>query len=170
MVASESRKILCPVCHRADQVQRIQGAFDSGVERLAPPPMPVRQISMMKYIFPLVVLIGIAVFFIIVLLGNDSTSLFQVIVTLLIIVFTLATSFYSFQRVLRGDEESQKLLPAWDEAMSRWQTLYYCRRNDVVFDPVQDKVISNEELASLRSYEPSASRPITGAVTPAAHS
>ncbi|HET8912392.1 MAG TPA: hypothetical protein VFN23_13055 [Ktedonobacteraceae bacterium] len=167
---SQIRKILCPVCHRADKVQRIQGAFDSGVQRLAPPPMPVRQVSMMKFIFPLVVVLGIAVFFIIVLLGNASTSWFQVVITLAIIVATLATSFYAFQRVLRGDQESEKLLPAWDESMARWQSLFYCRRDDVVFDATKEKVLSNEELASIRSYGTSAPQSISGAATPVAHS
>jgi hypothetical protein len=43
--------------------------------------------------------------------------------------------------------------PAWDRAMERWRSLYYCARNDVVFNPQTNKVVGDEQLAALRSMD-----------------
>jgi hypothetical protein len=37
--------------------------------------------------------------------------------------------------------------------MERWRSLYYCARNDVVFNPQTNKVVGDEQLAALRSMD-----------------
>ena len=160
MVTTPAQKVLCPVCHQADQVKKAPAAYESGVTRLAPPTMPVASIRMMGYIIVCSFLVGVGSFFILVLSGTNGYGswpgvfqVLQVVVTIAAIVTALALSLIALQRVVRGDLKSQKLLPAYDEALENWRRLYYCKRDDVVFDPQTNKTISDASLQSLLSVE-----------------
>src|SRR5439155_11363960 len=72
MATAASQKPLCPVCHQADQVKTTQAAYDSGVAKCAPPDMPTRRVSMLRYIAISAVLVGVCIFLIIVLVGSES--------------------------------------------------------------------------------------------------
>src|SRR5215475_9399263 len=155
MASAENSKPTCPVCHRSDLVKTTQAAYTSGVARCAPPAMPTRNISMMPYIGSGVILTGILVFLIIVLVasgGMDTRVMaFFLSAAIFCIIGVLAISFYAFQRVVQGDEETTLRFPAWDSAMATWRSLYYCSRDDVVFNPKANKVITNEQMVALRT-------------------
>ncbi len=160
MVTTPAQKVLCPVCHQADQVKRVPAAYESGVARLAPPSMPVARVGMMKYILVAFALVSVGVFFILVLSGVGGygswptyVQVIQVVITILAIVAALVISFIAFQRVVSGDLKTQKFLPAYDEAMENWRRLYYCKRDDAVFDAQTNKTVSNAALNSLISIE-----------------
>src|SRR5947208_13141702 len=72
MASAASQKPLCPVCHQADQVKTTQAAYDSGVAKCAPPDMPTRRISMLRYIAISALLVGVGIFLIIVLVWSES--------------------------------------------------------------------------------------------------
>ena len=156
---ASSQKILspCPVCQQTDQVMPLQVAYETGAEqRFAPPPMPVSKVGMMKSI-----VVGLAIVFV----GSFTILTFATVggygswpqpvqITLVAIVIAgivtaLILSFLAFQRVVKGDNQSLQYLPAWDEAMESWRSLYYCRRDDVVFNPQTNKAISDAEVKSL---------------------
>lgn len=164
MASAENSTPTCPVCRQSDQVKTTQAAYTSGVARCAPPDMPTRNISMMPYISVGVVLIGILVFLIIVLVvsGGMATSIMGIFLslTILCIIGVLAISFYAFQRVVNGDVETTLRFPAWDNAVAAWRSLYYCSRDDVVFDSKANRVVSNEQLAALRASGNRAERTI----------
>ncbi len=147
----------CPVCHQTDKVQTTQAAYNSGVALAAPPDMPVRQVSMMRTITGVAFLVGIFIFLIIVFIGGLENSfpwqlqLALAIATLVSIITALVVSYFAFQRVVRGDAETTQRLPAWDKAMTTWRALYYCGRDNVVFDPKTNKTISTDELTKLRA-------------------
>jgi hypothetical protein len=155
MASADNSTPTCPVCHQADQVKTTQAAYTSGVARCAPPDMPTRNISMLPYIGAGVVLIGILVFLIITLVasGGMATSFMGIFlsITVVCIIGVLALSFYAFQRVVRGDAETTLQFPAWDSAMATWRSLYYCSRDDVVFDTKANKVVTSEQFATLRA-------------------
>jgi hypothetical protein len=157
MASAESQKPACPVCHQADQVKTMQSAYNSGVARCAPPDMPTRNISMAKYLIVCGVLLGICLFLVLTLIGGLESNLPQIfqfilfVITLLCLLAALGTSYYAFQKVVRGDAETTVLYPAWDSATATWKSLYYCSRNDIVFDPQTESIISDEELASIRT-------------------
>jgi hypothetical protein len=46
-------------------------------------------------------------------------------------------------------EEFPKLYSEWERKMTVYKGLYYCHRDGVVFDPVIDKYMSPENIASL---------------------
>jgi hypothetical protein len=159
MASSQVQKVLCPVCHQADEVKKASAAYENGVTRLQPPTMPLAHIGMMSYIIIAFGLVAMGAFFILVWSGTSlggwplAVQVTVVALTILAIVTALVISFFAFLRVVQGDMKTQKLLPAYDEAMEKWRRLYYCKRDDVVFDPQTNKTISEAELRSMLSVE-----------------
>src|SRR5205823_9512014 len=122
--------------------------------------MPVKTVSMLRYMGFSVLIVAVCAFLIIVFVGSESFGqdfnvgeLALVLITLLCIITALALSYLAFTKVVQGDMESQKHFPEWDRAMERWNGLRYCSRDDVVFDPQTNKVLSEEALSSLLSSE-----------------
>ena len=159
MASAETQLPNCPVCNRSDQVKTLQAAYDSGVDKAAPPDMPTKRILMMPYIFACSIFLGLCVFLVIVLIGGLESALpvfaqyILLSVTLVCLVGTLITSYFAFQRVVEGDAEATKLFPAWDDAMATWKGMYYCARDNAIFDPKTNKTLNNEQLAKLRSID-----------------
>ncbi|MGI9061042.1 MAG: hypothetical protein ACR2H5_20965 [Ktedonobacteraceae bacterium] len=159
---SNTQKPLCPVCHQADKVQTLQAAFNTGLERFAQPKMPEKTVSMLKYMFSGIVVVAISAFLIIVLIGSETGTfndvysipeLILVVVILIAIITVLVLSYIAFNKVLRGDQESEKYYAALDRAMENWNHLRYCGRDDVIFDPETNKTVSEEALTSMMSVE-----------------
>ena len=159
MATTEVETPTCPVCHQNDMVMTMQAAYESGVQRAAPPDMPTKSISMMPYIIACGVLVGIFIFLIIVLIGGleavvDPTWMIVLVgLTFLSIVTALVVSYRAFQRVVKGDAEATERFPEWDRATAAWNKHRYCKRDDVVLDPAADKVVSNEAVAAIRSMQ-----------------
>jgi hypothetical protein len=155
MVASRKQQPTCPVCHKSDQVKTMQAAYIAGNHHYAQPVMPVANVPMSKYVVIGMVLVGLGAFFIFVLSAipgsnfNPSIEWVQVIVTLLFIVAALVLSLIAFLRVVKGDNDTRRYLPAWDRAMENWRHLYYCARDNVVFDPQADRSLSDASVRSL---------------------
>lgn len=158
-MASDGNQLpTCPVCKQSDQVKTMEAAFESGVTRAAPPDMPTRNVSMMKYILSGGVAIGICIFLIIVLVGSEANvnivvQAVLVSLTFVCIVVTLVISYMAFQRVVKGDAEATVEFPAWDRAMNTWKSLDYCSRDNLVFNPATNEVLSEEKLALLRTLD-----------------
>lgn len=165
-MASSQHNVLspCPVCQKTDQVLPLQVAYETGAEqRFSPPPMPVSKVGMMKSI-----IVGLAIVFVgsftiltFATVGGYGTWPQPVQITLVVLVIAgivtaLILSFLAFQRVVRGDNQTLQYLPAWDEAMESWRRLYYCRRDDVVFDPQTNKTLSDAVVKSMLTVDTSA--------------
>ncbi len=156
--ADAIKKPLCPICHKADAVKKLQTAYDEGITRFAPPPMPTKTVSMLKYMMFSIVIVALCVFAIIVFVGSESfgqafsvAELLLVILTLVCIVAALVLSYVAFTKVVQGDNEASKRYAEWDRAVENWGRLRYCSRDDVVFDPQTGKTVSEEALRSLLS-------------------
>src|SRR5581483_5129441 len=149
MVSSRRQLAPCPVCSKADQVKRMQTAYEAGDLHIAPPPMPESHVSMMKYVGIGMVLVGVAAFLVIVMLSSDEFSWLQMILSLICIVVALVLSFVAIRQIGQGDEEARRRYPVWDQAMANWNRLLYCSRDKVVFDPQIKKILSDEAVRSL---------------------
>ena len=158
MASVDNSVPVCPVCHKSDQVKKLQAAYAAGVEHLAPPAMPASTISMSRFILVAMALVAVGVFLILVFAGTGGLASwgvpFQILdigITLIAIVAALVLSFIAFQRIVRGDVEASERYPAWDHAMDNYRRLYYCARDKVVFDPTQGegKALSEAEVATL---------------------
>jgi len=175
---SNTQKPLCPVCHQADKVQTLQAAYNTGLERFAQPKMPEKTVSMVKYMFTSIVVVGICAFLIIVLIGSETGTfndvysipeLILVVVILLAIVSVLVTSYIAFTKVSQGDKEAEKYYAALDRAMENWNRLRYCGRDSVVFDPETNQTVSEEALTSMMSVEAKEDQQISQQSTSLAH-
>ncbi len=160
MVNVDARKPVCPVCHKSDAVKTLQAAYNQGISRFAPPPMPTptKTFSMLRTMLFSIVIVGICIFAIIIFVGSESfgqsfsiPELLLVLLTLACIVLVLALSYVAFSRVVRGDTEASQRYPEWDRALETWGHLRYCSRDDVVFDPQTNKTVSEEALKSILS-------------------
>ena len=176
MVSSRSQLPSCPVCRRTDQVMKLQTAYEAGLEHVAPPPMPVAKVPMAPFIITGFALIAVGVFFILILSGVGGyagwpgwVQVLQAALTIAAIVTALLLSVIAFLRIGRGDLESQKLLPAWDQAMENWGRLYFCKRNDTAFDPQTNKALSDAEVKALISLDvPTTAKQVPGQTQSAA--
>src|SRR5215471_888123 len=147
----------CPVCQQTDQVMPLQAAYATGVEqRFVPPPMPVAKVGMMKSIVVGFALVFIGSFVILTFATVGGYGSWpqpvQIALVLLVIagiITALVLSFLAFQRVVKGDNQTLQYLPAWDEAMEKWRSLSYCKRDDVVFDPQANKALSDAAVKSM---------------------
>ncbi len=177
MESAEAQKPVCPVCHQADKVKSLQAAYNEGLERFAPPPMPGKTVSILRYMVFSMLIVGVCIFFILVLVGSESFGqqafswgeLALVLLTLICIVTALILSYVAFTKVVRGDMEAQKRYAAWDRAMQNWNRLRYCSRDDVVFDPQTGETIAPETLASLLSTEVKEEEQVAQSSTSLAH-
>jgi hypothetical protein len=118
--------------------------------------MPVSKVGMMKPILVGFVLIFLGSFIILTFAtvggyGSWPQPVQVVLVVLVIagIVTTLILSLVAFLRVVKGDNQTLPYLPAWDEAMENWRRHYYCKRDDVVFDPQTNKALSDAAVKSM---------------------
>ena len=158
MASTENPVPVCPVCHQSDQVKKLQAAYAAGIERLAPPAMPSSTFSMMRFTVIGMALVAVGAFTILVFAGTNGLGswavplqIVDIAIILIAIVTALVLSLIAFQRITRGDLESQKRYPAWDRAMENYRRLSYCARDNVVFDPQQGQgqVLSESALSSL---------------------
>src|SRR5438093_11010095 len=108
MVSAEAQKPVCPVCHQADKVKSLQAAYNEGLERFAPPPMPGKTVSVVRYMVSSMLLVGIFIFFILVLVGSESfgqgfsfVELELVVGATASIVAALVLSIIAFTKVRR---------------------------------------------------------------------
>jgi amino acid transporter len=171
MATTAAQQVLCPVCHQSDQVMKASKAYESGVTRLAPPVMPVARVGMIRYVIVGFALVTVGVFFILIWSGTNgygswpvAVQVIQVVLTILAIVVALVLSLIALLRVVAGDTKTQKYLPAYDEALAKWNSLYYCKRDDVVFDPQTNKTISNAALRDMLTID-TTKEPQTAAVS-----
>ena len=160
MVTRESQLPLCPVCHKADKVKKLEAAYNEGLERFAPPPMPGKTVSVVRYMVSSMILVGLFIFLILVLVSSESfgqgfsfVELVLVLGATASIIAALVLSYIAFTKVVRGDQEASKHYADWDLAMERYGRLRYCSRDNVIFDPQTQRIVSVEELASLMSTE-----------------
>jgi hypothetical protein len=160
MVSAEAQKPVCPVCKQSDKVKKLQTVYNEGMSRFAPPPMPGKTVSILRIMVFNMVLVGIFVFLILVLVGSESfgqvhpyIEITLVVLALAAIVLALILSYMAFTKVVRGDEEATERYSAWDRAMANWNRLYYCTRDDVVFDPQTGKVVPEEALRDMLSMD-----------------
>jgi len=149
MVSSRKQLSPCPVCNRADQVKKMQTAYEAGELRIAPPPMPESHSGMIGYVSVGMIVVGIAVILIFVMLATDTFSVLQWVLTMMCIVAALTLSFMAIRRIGKADEETRQRYPIWDQAMSHWTRLQFCSRDKVVFDPQSNKTLNDAAVKAL---------------------
>ena len=153
MVSSRKQLSPCPICHRADQVKRMQTAYTAGEHRFAPPPLPESHAHMRQYIISGMFMVGAGAILALIIMASGSFSWLQMIITLLFIATALILSFLAIRHINQSDEETRLRYPIWDEAMANWKRLLYCARDKVVFDPQANKVLTDSYVKAQLSMD-----------------
>ena len=71
--------------------------------------------------------------------GSIAFSAFFIFMTI-----RYTRSFFKELRAYQG--ESVKQMEAWQKSMEKWDRLYYCQRDDCVFDPNQNVAVAPADL------------------------
>ena len=117
--------------------------------RLSPPAKPEAKGACLRYLLYLPVLwIGIICFAGLVLPGNSDLPLKTLAgVGLVVSILLLVWITLSIRNVNRKAKEKQaQEMARWNKAVARWEQLYYCHRDDVLFVPGQSETIPVQSM------------------------
>jgi hypothetical protein len=131
--------VTCPQCMQGDQVKKISDWVEedssNNVARQFIPPSQPEAPSPLPGINSGLGCLGIiffgAVFFFSVQVGSTiAIIIFGVFFAIFILAFGAA-----YIRGRRARQEYMQAVLTWQEEIEKWNQLYYCRRDDLVFDP-----------------------------------
>ena len=127
----------CPICKRNDKVQKV-----TGLSKLYPPPKPVNQIGLERFgcirigsVF--LCLIFSAYGFSTGMPRGDWWVAIIAIVGFMWIILDWSQKRKNNLEEIRKKQEyiNEVEIPNWNNAMHKWNALYYCSRDDCVFIP-----------------------------------
>lgn len=152
--------IACPRCGRVDRVQRVSAVVSAGIstgiggtrqmlmsQRLAPPEQPMYRSPMRG--FPLVLLVLALALGVAALLVPRWFAAVHLPLPALFLtpaVLALVWTLFSSQR---GRARVRWAMPAWERAIARWYELYYCGRDDGVYLPGDNELVSVELMGTV---------------------
>lgn len=146
----------CPVCGRIDQTQRVSAIVSSQsrrgqygfpgsqtflASRLAPPMAPAGPTD--SGCLAITMWVGLGFFLVAFAMGaissagtrnTDAMCLGAAALACVVVLWLYQAQRSTRKRMLRAEAAGR--VPAWQRAMEVWERLYYCERDDVVFDPV----------------------------------
>ena len=157
-------KVFCPKCEKDDQIQKVTSIVTSGnstmqldyrtatsttqlAQRLsprkAPPDVNTRNIFSLNFILIVLSVAGIgSLCLTLAIFGLDfNLTVFWIV----FIVIAIAASINFSQSTKKGEKE--RII--WKRELSNWTELYYCHRDDCVFDPRTNKHSSPEGMSRL---------------------
>ncbi|MCJ7625864.1 MAG: hypothetical protein MUO76_20420 [Anaerolineaceae bacterium] len=146
--------IECPKCGKDDEpvsvFELVSNTQDEELaKKLGPPPEPVspmQPISMMNEgLGCLGALFFGAAFFLSI---TYASVLAAVIFGFFTLLFT-AAFILTIIRMLRARNSLKEIIPVWEQKMGRWQKLYYCASDEIVFDPESGKYAPVDEMNTL---------------------
>jgi hypothetical protein len=160
-------KTVCPKCEKDDQVQKVTSIVTSGsatayhkvdgfaggsgtsvsqtqlAKRLAPPSKPISNgINGVPPVMAMLILVGgglLIAFVLFSLPANDNLGYVGIALFLGIVIWISS----------KPDNKLKSQLLVWEQKLSNWKELYYCHRDDCVFDPNTNKTASPENLERL---------------------
>ncbi len=174
-------KIVCPECGKDDMVQKISAIYSGGVsttsyqqpvavqtdsgmiygnvdktavsktdlaKRLAPPHAPPETTTIPGCLFWMVIISVFMAFMGIAGFSQGDFTLF------LGSIGTIGFFAYYYTQYYRPTEKNrnEKLIPEWEKAKQVWAGLYYCYRDDCIFDPNTGKSVPPERKSELLNW------------------
>jgi len=142
----------CPKCHLTDQIAKVSGLRES---RLAPPERPEYKKPIESEGYLLLASYGAAMCLAFMMLtsrdssGNTGNGACLIPIILWIALgLVLLPSTLKKQAARRAVWEGS-VLAVWKSRYEKWNRLYYCRRDDIVFDPDDG---TSAPASNLREY------------------
>ena len=146
--------ILCPICGKEDNLVRVPDLMMNSqdnalLEKLKPPPDPATQLpSINMQNEGLGCLGGLffgAAFLLSVIYSSGLAAAIFGGFTLLITISLILT----FIKMLKARSQLKEITPIWEQKMEKWERLYYCSKDQVVFDPKTGKNVPIDEVNNL---------------------
>ena len=145
----------CPLCHQNDQVQKLQTAYERGLVRMQAPPLSRREKRWWLWILVAALVYGGANLYLFAQLGGGPGfgswplpfQILEVVIIEVVLIIGLALSVLAFARLIHTRQETVWQYPARGEENERWQNLYHCRRDNIIFDAQRQAVLSQTEMA-----------------------
>jgi len=169
---SNQAALHCPLCKQIDSVYKVSALYDHGFstetyQRLVPPPpgtswAPLlkteertvqsqlsRKLSPPPRPQPSDIRIPLVALFIVVAIpflciAGDSRGGFVAIIPVLVIGGLM--NWWGLSYMKKEKEKVANLMPSWEMAMLLWRSLYYCIRDDIVFNPPNGSYSSASQM------------------------
>jgi len=155
----------CPTCNRNDRVEKVSGIYKQETgdlrSKIGPPQQP--NLSLIsEYTGCIIFPISLITFFLI--MGYLFDALRHTVnwPDYSGIFCGIAGFFLSFliailvsRRAKSKNKKRQEVFQAeghidrWQKSMAKWEALYYCRRDDCVFDPTTKAVVPVDKIGEL---------------------
>lgn len=116
--------------------------------RLSPPAKPEAKGACLRYLLYLpVLLLGGACFAMLTVAGPSQSGKTMAGVGMLVVILLLVWITLSIRNINRKAKEKQaQEMVRWNKAVARWEQLYYCHRDDVLFVPGQSETIPVQSM------------------------
>lgn len=125
----------CPQCGQVDRVEKVSVLFEEKntpiAEKLAPPSMPHINGNALGCISIIILFLLFYVF----LLGPFLQGNFPVVNVLVFLVIASAFGAWNIKAASARRAKLAVAMSRWESIISKWNRLYYCYRNDVIFIP-----------------------------------
>ena len=154
----------CPVCQQSDQVKPLQAVYGRGSERIATAARPRRTKALLPWLLLAAVIYLAAQFYLLVQMGGPAgfqnwPIWGQILEVALLIGAATAfiwLSMFAFRNWLDAVREERQVVPTRDpkgHALDpNLRRLYYCQRDDVVFDEQRQLVPKEAALKEVLGH------------------
>ena len=169
--------IVCPVCNRNDMIQRVTTVVDAGTvrgisnapiiegenlipassyhastlaNRLKPPAEPKKPEIDWNAGCTLSLLAGFLIYATIASLTDAETVAIGLLCCGLPGILVTIAAYRVFNKPNEAKEQYLHQLAKWNKGIERWQRLYYCARDDILFDPETNEVYPPDGKAVFR--------------------
>jgi hypothetical protein len=152
---------VCPICGLLDNTYKVSAVHKSGFSNikhgqevaigqtklsrnLAPPPEPIHPLQQGGCsMISVLIVVTFGPMFLTMLLFGDEPEMVWVGCGLGLFLLSIIAF------IIHRDWERSGAKPNWENAMSRWNRLYYCMRDDIVFLPGEDGNASSENMVEF---------------------
>ncbi len=139
-------------------IQTKSGAFYGNIDktavnstalarRLAPPPMPKEPGPSSGCVVVSLIVGLITALYISISLGLEEGVLSYILFSAVAFFIPMGLLGMYYKPALK--EHKEKLMPEWAKARQKWLELYYCSRNDCVFNPDTSESVPPEKMSTL---------------------
>jgi len=131
-----NQPIACPKCHENNRVRKVSGVHNDS--RLAPPPKPVFNDPSPRINSAALVIMALLFFFggwmFLGLLATEVQGGWWMCYGLLLII-AIVMGVITNQAKKKERESLDVRMSEWNRLMGKWEELYYCELDDIVFNP-----------------------------------